>query len=1122
MVTSTSLTPWHKVVRLREDVRNGDLSKAAFAADLYDVVMERGSKVYRDPYEFFALTYPTLNIRNLSKDIVWRLAGKSDKAIRQLELTYGGGKTHTLITLYHLTRDPEHLPDLPAVKEFTGHIDLPIPHTRIVVLPFDKFDPLRGMEIKGVDGDVRWLKYPWSVIAYQLAGDEGLRYLHADGLAEEREIPPAENLLEYLLSLPQKENKATLLLIDEVLMYVRNKVGEAPIWRTRLIDFFQYLTQAATKVSTCAIVASLLATDPLKSDTPGKELTQELYAIFRRQKEESIQPVEKNDVAEVLRRRFFTPESIKEKDLFSPHVVAAYQGMANLDDQTARDRYNVEQRLKASYPFHPGLTDVFYGKWTNLEGFQRTRGILLTFAMALQEAEKWDSSPLICTNIFIGDPKLSGLSAAARELTSVASHEAYEGKSYNWSTVLEGELSQARQIQAEHSGLKYREIEQAAFATFLHSQPLGAEASLRDLYLLVGPGKPDKIELDKALREWTHISWYLEEKNIQNAPTTSSGAKQLPEKWKLGPQPNLTQMHHDASSRISTGTIDAYLIEQIRACKSLTEGASITKADVFKLPNRPGIIEENTKFHYVILGPEAVSTANRPSDEAIRFITETTGPDKPRVYKNFMLIVVPSADGLEAARIEIRRYLGWLDIEHQFKGQDIEPSRLALLRENKNKSNQLVGQLVRHAYSIVITINIDGVIEAFRLQSNEGPLFDVIKNETQARIKQDPISAQALLPSGPYNIWREGDQSHRLNDLVNAFAKQPRLPKLLDIEPIKTTIFQGCKEGTFVLRISKTGTTFWRQVSPQDPTIVKDLEVVLPEYAELSEIVPDLLLPGKLPALWDENDRPLTLETLYRYFAGGHIATVLNKDYDYEQMYAIPKASQKVVQAAIKEAVKNKKLWLLAGASSLYGEEVPEEILTGDAMLQLPPSPLIIEQLLPEELPEVWQEGQTTADSIARALSAKLQQRLPWIIVKEVLTHAFAAEKLDRTIDSGKWPCDVAGAKAIKIILKQKDYSGISTSKTSDVSAHGSSGSKVAEEVQPLDGTQDKRVARAILDPMEVQNLGNKVTELKKLTIGKDLKIGIWIEFSSRDISTEKLEQIKELLKGIAPDLVLE
>ena len=103
--------PWHKVVSLRPDLKSGELSLAAFAADLYDVAMQRGMRpIYEDPAEFFALTYPTYNLRELARDVVFRLAGKNDKAVRQLALTYGGGKTHTLITLFHLVNDPERLP----------------------------------------------------------------------------------------------------------------------------------------------------------------------------------------------------------------------------------------------------------------------------------------------------------------------------------------------------------------------------------------------------------------------------------------------------------------------------------------------------------------------------------------------------------------------------------------------------------------------------------------------------------------------------------------------------------------------------------------------------------------------------------------------------------------------------------------------------------------------------------------------------------------------------------------------------------------------------------------------------------------------------------------------------
>src|SRR5439155_9554208 len=170
-----------KVVKLRDDLRSGELAMNLFAADLYDVFMGRARPVYGDPKEFFALTYPTFNLRELAKDVVVRLAGKSDKAVRQLELTYGGGKTHALITLFHLVGNPQALPDLPAVQEFMQHIGMTPPQARVAVLAFDKLDVEKGMEVRGPQGETRWLKHPWSVLAFQIAGAKGLQLLHAEG-----------------------------------------------------------------------------------------------------------------------------------------------------------------------------------------------------------------------------------------------------------------------------------------------------------------------------------------------------------------------------------------------------------------------------------------------------------------------------------------------------------------------------------------------------------------------------------------------------------------------------------------------------------------------------------------------------------------------------------------------------------------------------------------------------------------------------------------------------------------------------------------------------------------------------------------------------------------------------
>ena len=125
---TTTPAPWHRVVRLKEELRSGELTLAEFAADLQEVVLGQGRRpVYEDPARFFALTYPTHALRELVKDVAKRLAGKSTKAVRQLELTYGGGKTHTLITLYHLFRDPAALSGVTAVQEFRQHLGAELP-----------------------------------------------------------------------------------------------------------------------------------------------------------------------------------------------------------------------------------------------------------------------------------------------------------------------------------------------------------------------------------------------------------------------------------------------------------------------------------------------------------------------------------------------------------------------------------------------------------------------------------------------------------------------------------------------------------------------------------------------------------------------------------------------------------------------------------------------------------------------------------------------------------------------------------------------------------------------------------------------------------------------------------
>ena len=1091
-------TPWHKVVSLRPDLRSGELSLASFAADLYDVAMQRGLRpAYEDPAEFFALTYPTYNLRELARDVVLRLAGQNDKAVRQLALTYGGGKTHTLITLYHLVNDPERLPSgLPAVQEFLSEIGIPLPRARIACLTFDKLDVEKGMQTRAPDGEARWLKHPWSVLAFQLAGADGLRLLHAENLDAERESAPAENLLETLLAMPGKEGLSTLVLMDEVLMYAREKVGLAPVWEDRLTDFFHYLTQAATKVDRACLVVSLLATDPHKYDQLGKQVSKSFEDIFTRQKEESIQPVVKEDVAEVLRRRLFTPDSIRERESFRPHVVTALKGIEALDPQTRQEGKAAEERFLKSYPFHPDLTEVFYTKWTQMEGFQRTRGVLRTFALALREAEKWDTAPLVAANAFLCEPGVAAISEAARELASVATAEEYEGRTQQWSAIILSELEKALDVQREYPALQGREIEQAVIATFLHSQPIGQRVQTRELLLLVGATRPDKIELEKALKRWTALSWFLDDTFIQHAGIALDGSLQLPQSWRLGSKPNLTQMHHDACrSRIPEEVIETRLLDEIGRLKSLTVGASAMGVRVHNLPEWPKQVEDNGEFHFVILGPKAASSAGKPSSEAQHFIQITTAADRPRVYRNAVVQAVPSVDGLEAARNAILKYMGWEEVRSQLKDQQVDPTREALLSGNLDAARKMMPDAIRQSYCIAVAVDEHNQVQAYKLTLSGDPLFTIIKGDTRLRIQETSVSADALLPGGPYDLWREGDTARRLKDLVTAFAQFPHLPKMLNRQAILDTLVDGCRQGLFVLRLPRPDNsfrTFWRQTPGEDALKETAMEVVLPGQARLAEIDPGLLAPNRLPGLWQAEG--LIVGDIYQYFSGQTMIQIQKEG--YEEPLMIPGAEQEVVDAAIQEAVKQGIIWLVSGPASIYAEEIPVGLLTPDVQLYPPPTRISTMDVLPARLPAAWKGEETSALAISTALAAIYQKPLPWRMVKEALDGAFNTRYLERTVDSHAWPCDYGGAQYVKV-RAPKD-----------------------QPPPPPLPPSGAHIANAELSPSQIQDLAETIGDVINAAAGHDITFMLKVEMG-KETPAQVVEKVSEKLMEVNEGLGL-
>ena len=1099
MASATSQTPWHEVVQVRDDLKTGELSLAVFAADLYDVIMQRGQRrVYEDPAEFFALTYPTLNLRILVKDVVQRLDGNSDKAYRKLSVNYGGGKTHTLITLRHLVHDPAGLPDLPAVQEFKAHVGTDIPRARVAALCFDKIDVEKGVQTPGPDGSTRMLRHPWSILAYQLAGADGLELIHAEGRDDERETPPAEPLMVELLSTPQKDGLSTLVLLDEVLIYLRVLAEHDEGSRGRLVAFFQYLTQAVVKVDRCAMVASLLASDPRRHDSLGAELLLEVSEVFGRQMEEGASPVTGDDVAEVLRRRFFTPDSIRDSGSFRPHVTAAVGNIAAFDEETARGRQAAEDRFLQSYPFHPAITDIFYSRWTQLEGFQRTRGILRTFATALRDAEKWDTSPLVGSNVFLNEPGSDGLSDAAGDLASTASVDTNTGSPQEWRPILEGELLKARAIQSEATGLNHQEIEQAVMSVFLSSQPIGQKALTQELLVLLGAAKPDRIELEKGLQRWTELSWFLDEAEIGSNQVEGDRSGSLPAAWRLGNRPNLRQMHDDACrNRVSPALVESQLLEAIGKERSLTSGANGAGARVHTLPQRPSDVSDDGAFHYAVLGPTAASDSGRPSREARRFIDETTSPDRPRVHRNAIVLAVPSKDGLDAARNRIREHLGWLDVRDQLRNQTIDPIREQMLATETRSASRRIPDAIRQAYSIVVTVNEANEVHAFRISVTDDPLFTTIKADRRSRVQETAISSEALMPGGPYDLWREGEASRRVRALVEAFSQFPKLPKMLRSREILDTVSQGIRDGTWVgqlTRPDRTTKTFWRTEVDEHALSDQSLEVFLPEAATLSDVPPSLLNHQELPGLWSAEE--ITVQDVRNYFSGKHTITVPMEG--YEDTLSIPGCDSSLVDKAISDAVSQGMLWMVNGPTTVLNEPVPPGTLNSTASLRPPPEPIEVQELTEIHIPEAWVDGKTNALAIMTTLSTRRGVNLPWHTIRAGIDAGISAGWLELSEGSAEWPSDKLGAQYVVLQVPQTPQ----------------------PPVPPKpDGVL---TAEATLEANGIQDLADQLPELLKAAIGSELKFSIRIELGGETSpESESVERINSLLSEVAAELEL-
>ena len=470
---NTALKPWREVATPHRDVANGRYQQAEFAADLWQVHLGEGADEYRHPQEFYRRTFLTESLRGLLANGLRRVAGLGGDPVVQLQTNFGGGKTHSMLALYHLfSSTPPG--ELAGVEDVLAKADVPaVASVNRIVLVGNKISP--GNPVTKPDGTtVRTL---WGELAWQLGGSAAFERIRAD---DENATNPGDALRELL-----QAHAPCLILIDEWVSYARQLHDGSDLpggsFETQF-TFAQTLTEAVKATENCLLVVSLPASDTSGQSSGdaddsevggirGREALERLRNVVARV-ESSWRPASAEEGFQIVRRRLFEPfdgpDAYKQRDVSARAFADLYRAQqAEFPSECRRADY--ERRLQAAYPIHPEIFDRLYSDWSALAKFQRTRGVLRLMAAVIHSLwESGDRNPLILpSTIPIDDSRVQN------ELTRYLSD--------NWTPVIETDVDGANslplRIDAEVPNLgKLSATRRVARTVYLGSAPTTAAA----------------------------------------------------------------------------------------------------------------------------------------------------------------------------------------------------------------------------------------------------------------------------------------------------------------------------------------------------------------------------------------------------------------------------------------------------------------------------------------------------------------------------------------------------------------------------------------------------------------------------------------------------------------------
>lgn len=767
------LTPWREIIAPHTDVASGRFEQAEFAANLHLVRTGEAPHEYQDPRAFYSRTYLTGGLRDLLTRAARRLAGEGGEPVVELQTNFGGGKTHSLIALYHLAGETAPA-ELAGVGEMLADEEIELPeeiNRAVFVGQWER--PAEPSEEE--DGAV--VNTIWGEIAYQLGGADGYKMVET---ADRAGTNPGSALQDLF-----KTYGPAVILIDEWVAYARQLPVDPERQKLPAGDFdtqftfAQALVEAAAAVDNVVVLVAIPASDIEVGGELGREALQRLRLVVGRIAHQ-WQPATPDESFEIVRRRLFDPmpeENYRARDRVLEAFWDAYKKDPRDFPSETKEKAYLE-RMRKCYPIHPELFDRLFEDWSALDKFQRTRGALRLMAEVISNLwQNEDRNLLIMPGTLpINHPPL------------VAELKRYleEG----WDPVIKRDVDGPNSLPARIDQDKkvlgaYSATRRVARTIYMGSAPRrdAANRGVDRRRVVLGCAQPGEQpgRFGDALRylsnEATHLYvdgnqyWY-----------------QL--------QPNVTRVAAERAE--SVGEYDAD--QEIKRRLLDTAGRnrdSFSAVPIF--PEGPGDVDDSDDgVSLVILPMDAEhirGTGDGPAIKAANDILANRSAG-PRQHRNLLVFLAVGAKRVEEVRQASRSYLAWKSIDRDRESMDLSAHQQKQVETKLKESDQTLNSRIEVAFEYILTpsqkmgtADIEWI--EIRLTGN-GPLpkraADKLKSEEKLIASYSGVRVRMDLDKVP--LWGErGDIT--LADLWAAYANFPYLPRLSDFSVLSTAVGNG-------------------------------------------------------------------------------------------------------------------------------------------------------------------------------------------------------------------------------------------------------------------------------------------------------------------------------------------